>query len=242
MSETAAAILRAPNRQADNRRNATHSTGPVTPEGLAHRPFVLLCAPKKTRASLNALRHALTGQTVVLPADDLAAYQRSCAEFHAELKPNGLLETRLVQAIADTHWRLDRIRAMENNLFAMAIEEREPLSSDPLISTALAQAKSLDDRSGLLVRLSLYEQRLNRALEKALSQLKQLQNERAHAEGRALEAAAKIRNLKEALTQPWQPEEDGFEFSSARLAGWMRRRQLTQEAEDFEYHGQLPVP
>ena len=88
MSETAAAILRAPNRQADNRRNATHSTGPVTPEG-------------KRRASLNALRHALTGQTVVLPADDLAAYQRSCAEFHAELKPNGLLETKLVQAIAD---------------------------------------------------------------------------------------------------------------------------------------------
>ena len=101
MSETAA-VLRAPNRQANaNRRNATHSTPPVTPEGLAHRPFVPLCAPKKTRASLNALRHALTGQTVVLPADDLAAYQRSCAEFHAELKPNGLLETKLVQAIAD---------------------------------------------------------------------------------------------------------------------------------------------
>jgi hypothetical protein len=131
---------------------------------------------------------------------------------------------------------------MENNLFAMAIEEREPLSSDPLISTALAQAKSLDDRSGLLVRLSLYEQRLNRTLEKALSQLKQLQTERVQAEGRALEAAAKIRNLKEVLNQPWQPEENGFEFSSAQLAGWMRRRQLTQEAEDFEYHGQLPSP
>ena len=97
----------------------------------------------------------------------------------------------------------------------MAIEEREPLSSDPLISTALTQAKSLDDRSGLLVRLSLYEQRLNRTLEKALSQLKQLQTERVQAEGRALEAAAKIRNLKEALNQPWQPEENGFEFSIA---------------------------
>jgi hypothetical protein len=85
------------------------------------------------------LRHGLTGQTVVLPTDDLAAYQRSCAEFHAELKPKGLLETEAVQTIADTHWRLDRIRAMENNLFALAIKEQEPLSSDPLISSALAQ-------------------------------------------------------------------------------------------------------
>lgn len=36
-----------------------------------------------------------------------------------------------------------------------------PLSADPLISSALAQAKSLDAPSGLFTRLSLYEQRLN---------------------------------------------------------------------------------
>ena len=229
-SSAAPALHRAPNRQTEaNRRNAVHSTGPVTAEG-------------KRRASLNALRHGLTGQTVVLPADDLAAYQRSCAEFHAELKPKGLIETKLVQAIADTCWRLDRIRAMENNLFALAIEEQEPLSSDPLISAALAQAKSLDERSDLFTRLSLYEQRLNRTLEKAHAQLKQLQNERAQAEARALEAAEKIRNLKEAQKQPWQPEENGFEFSIADLTRWVRRRQLIQEAEYFEYHGQLPLP
>src|SRR5215831_8180950 len=79
-------------RQADaNRRNSLHSTGPVTPEG-------------KRKASLNALRHGLTGQTVVLPSDDLAAYQKSCAQFHAELKPKGLLEAKAVQTIADTYW------------------------------------------------------------------------------------------------------------------------------------------
>ena len=217
-----------PDRQAEaNRRNAARSTGPVTPEG-------------RRRASLNALRHGLTGQTVVLPSDDLAAYQKSCTQFHAELKPKGLLETKAIQTIADTYWRLDRIRAMENNLFALAIEEQEPLSSDPLISAALSQAKSLDERSDVFTRLSLYEQRLNRTLEKALAQLKQLQNERAQAEVGALEAAAKIRNLKEALKQPWQPEEDGFEFSSAQLTVWISRRRLTREAEEFVSRYQLP--
>ena len=256
----AAAIRRDPNRQTEaNRRNAAHSTGPVTSEG-------------KRRASLNALRHGLTGQTVVLPSDDLAAYQSSCAQFHAELKPKGLIETKAVQTIADTHWRLDRIRAMENNLFALAIEEQPPLSSDPVISTALAQAKSLDERADLLTRLSLYEQRLNRTLDQAYAHLKQLQRERAQAENHALEAAEEIFNLKEALArqragaalatsgdspspaapgsvlprvseeEPWEPEQDGFEFSSSFLAAWIRRRSLARQAEDYNDTGELPLP
>ena len=219
-----------PTTRADiNRHNASHSTGPVTPEG-------------KRKASLNALRHGLTGQTVVLPQDDLAAYQKHCAEFHAELNPQGLIESKVVQTIADTYWRLDRIRAMENNLFALAVEEQPPLSSDPVISAALAQAKWLDQGADLLTRLSLYEQRLNRTLAQAYAQLKQLQRERAEAEASALEAAAKICNLKEALQQPWQPEQDGFEFSSRHLAAWIRRRSLDQQAEEFHNRSRKPAP
>ena len=151
-----------------NRLNAAHSTGPVTPEG-------------KRRASLNALRHGLTGQTVVLPEDDLAAYRNSCAQFHAELKPHGLLETKAVQTIADTYWRLDRIRAMENNLFSLGFHEQPAgLTEDPAIHSALAQAKYLDERGDLFVRLSLYEQRLTRTLTLAKAEWKQLQIGRAH--------------------------------------------------------------
>jgi len=98
-------------RAAVNCRNAARSTGPVTAEG-------------KRRVSLNALRHGLTGQTVVLPEDDLAAYENHCAQFHAELKPKGLLETKAVQTIADTYWRLARIRAMENNLCSLGFQEQ----------------------------------------------------------------------------------------------------------------------
>jgi hypothetical protein len=216
-------------RAAVNRRNAARSTGPRTEEG-------------KRRASLNALRHGLTGQTVVLPEDDLAAYQKHCAQFHAELKPLGLLETKAVQTIADTYWRLDRIRAMENNFFSLGFHELsgELSSDDPAIHCALVQAKSLDGRGDLLARLSLYEQRLNRTLALAKAELKQLQQERAEAEREALLTAAKIRNLKQALNRPWQPEKDGFEFSTDELTLWMRRRQLIEQANDFKYHGWLP--
>jgi hypothetical protein len=74
--------------------------------------------------------------------------------------------------------------------------------------------------------------------------LKQLQQERAEAEKEALQAAAKIRkirNLKHALNQPWQPEEHGFEFSNAELTLWMRRRRLEEEADEFHYHDRLLI-
>jgi hypothetical protein len=223
-----------------NRQNAAHSTGPVTVEG-------------RRRVAVNALRHGLTGQTVVLPSDDLDAYKDHCAQFHTELKPQGLLESRCVQTIADTYWRLDRIQALENNLLTFAARERtgeavvrgsdEPwaeLHSDALIHSALAQAKSLDYNADLLTRLSPYEHRLHRTLEKAKIELKQLQKERAEAREKTLEQAAKISNLKEALKKPWQPRDDGFEFSLDDVTTWPRRKRLEVEAEYFLRQRRLP--
>ncbi|HEY6347109.1 MAG TPA: hypothetical protein VIY49_36930 [Bryobacteraceae bacterium] len=212
-----------------NRQNAAHSRGPVTQEG-------------KRRVSLNALRHGLTGHTVVLPSEDLAAYQKHCGQFHTELKPQGLLESRCVQTIADTYWRLDRIRAMENSLFGLAVSEETEMSPDPLLDCALAQAKSLEQHSDLLTRLSLYEHRLNRTLEKTKAELKQLQKERVEAREKALIDAGEIANLKEALHQPWNPREDGFEFSAEDLAAWLRCRELNNAALIFRIEGCLPAP
>jgi hypothetical protein len=215
-----------------NRQNATHSRGPVTQEG-------------KRRVSLNALRHGLTGHTVVLPSEDLAAYQKHCGEFHTELKPQGLIESKCVQTIADTYWRLDRIRAMENNLFGLAVSSEEDpeaeMPPDPLIHSALAQAKSLEQHSDLLTRLSLYEHRLNRTLEKAKAELKQLQQERAKSREKALEQAADIAKLKKALHLPWEPPHDGFEFSWHDLTVWMYRTELINDAEMYRRNGIIPA-
>jgi hypothetical protein len=221
------------NRAVINRENAAQSTGPVTDQG-------------KRRASLNALRHGLTGQTVVLPSDDLIAYTESCRQFHAELKPQGLLETKAVQTIADTYWRLDRIRAMENNIFSLGFvlnsqDQSHGLpDNDPAINAALAQAKCVESNADVLGRLSLYEQRLNRTLTQAKAELKQLQQERKEAEQQALAEAARIGKLKQALGQPWKPEDDGFEFSSQRVAAWAHRSQLLKQAQEFHVFDRLP--
>jgi hypothetical protein len=85
-----------PDRAAINRANSQHSTGPRTEAG-------------KQRSSLNATRHALTGQTIVLPSDDLDVYQKRAQEFITEYQPQGPTENQLVQTISDTAWRLNRI-------------------------------------------------------------------------------------------------------------------------------------
>jgi hypothetical protein len=95
------------NRAAVNRKNAQHSTGPRTEAG-------------KQRSSLNAIRHGLTAQTVVLPSEDAAAYESHRRQFFSEYQPATPTETQLVQELIDTSWRLNRIPLLEADLLARA--------------------------------------------------------------------------------------------------------------------------
>src|SRR5580658_2656503 len=88
-----------------NRANSQHSTGPRT-------------EPGKQRSSLNALRHGLTAQTAVLPTEDPDSYQRHIQQFLDEYQPATATETQLVQEIANTAWRLNRIPFFEAELLS----------------------------------------------------------------------------------------------------------------------------
>src|ERR1700680_1883551 len=94
------------NRAAVNRTNAAKSTGPRTEAG-------------KQRSSLNALRHGLTGQTVVLPTEYHAAYQRHPQSLLDDCQPKGAIETQIVQSLIDTSWRMNRATAVETNLLSL---------------------------------------------------------------------------------------------------------------------------
>src|ERR1700679_498441 len=140
-----------------NRRNAQNSTGPKTIEG-------------KSRSSRNNLRHGLTGQVTIMPNEDREAHDTFCNELVEGFKPESPIEQQLAQSIAEDSWRLNRVRAIENNMFALghADQHRE-------IQIALADAKTFQDQAAQFNLLTIYEQRINRGLRRNLKLLQELQ-------------------------------------------------------------------
>jgi hypothetical protein len=196
-------------RAAINRANSQHSTGPRTESG-------------KQRSSLNALRHGLTAQTAVLPNEDPQAYQRHIQQFLDEYAPATPTETQLVNEIANTAWRLNRIPFLEAEL----------LSQNPSPQTLIPQ----------LATLGLHGSRLSRQFQKALDQLRTIQEERRCLERRQLTEAAElfIRHQRKGL--PWDDLEahrrlvplcaikDGFVFSKEQIERYARKLMLQNPA------------
>ena len=207
-------------RAAINRANAQKSTGPRTEAG-------------KQRSKLNALRHGLTGQTVVLPTEDHSAYDRHAQSFLDEYQPKGATETQLVQSLIDTSWRLNRVSAVETNLFSLGITENENRvqASHPEAGAALAMALTFREHTGAFAQIGVYCQRIARQFEQTLALLRQLQAERRKSEDHDLDLAADILELhRENKQLPYNPAVDGFVFSQGDLQAFIDRRARVSEA------------
>jgi hypothetical protein len=195
---------------AANRRNALLSRGPTSAAG-------------KRRVGLNNLRHGLTGHTTVLSEEERAAHDHFCAGIVACLKPDGALELQMAQSIADDHWRLNRVPAIENNIFALgqlkaedkAAEENAPNddSADAEIDAALNSARVFLADAGKFALLSLYEQRIHRNLQKIMTEFRCLQSARVQQSAAQAKTSAKAQP-KPVNNLPARPAENGFEFSN----------------------------
>ena len=95
---------------AANRANALHSTGPKTPEG-------------KAAVRHNALRHGLLARDVVLPEEDLDAFEDLLNRVRADLSPVGPIEELLVDRVVSFMWRLGRSVRAETALFDWRVRE-----------------------------------------------------------------------------------------------------------------------
>ena len=163
-----------------NRHNAQASIGPKTEAG-------------KAKSSLNAVKTALTGRTVLLPTDDAALYEAHLAAFRDRFEPIGPAETDLVQSLADTQWRLLRIPALEMGIYALGRLEFAELfpQEDPAVRAGLIEAKTFLTYQCKLNNLSIQETRLRRQFEKDTAGLRELQDARKRSRQASLDHAAR---------------------------------------------------
>src|SRR3954454_23506207 len=87
-----------------NRRNARHSTGPITEEG-------------KLRSRRNAVRHGLTAETVIGALEDAEDYKAFEAAVITDYDAQSAVERELVLRLASLLWRIRRATTIETGLF-----------------------------------------------------------------------------------------------------------------------------
>ncbi|MBV8708591.1 MAG: hypothetical protein JO028_15480 [Acidobacteriaceae bacterium] len=183
-----------PQRLAANRANAQLSTGPISSAG-------------KAASSLNAVKTGLTGRTVLLATEDAEAYEAHIERFRREWQPVGEREIELVQSLADTQWRLDRIPNLETGLFALGRMRCADLfleETNPQIRRAMLDAHILMTDAKHFKNLHLQESRLLRRYGQDAKELKDLQAQRKR-EQEEQEQAVKPKTLAAA---------NGFEFTT----------------------------
>jgi hypothetical protein len=138
------------------------STGPRTEAG-------------KAKSSLNAVKTGLTGRTVLLPSEDAEAYETHLLQYLEAFAPVGARETELVQSLADTQWRLNRIPSLENGIFALGRLRCGELFRE---TPELLDTYVLEHEAKQFANLHRQESRLRRYYGQDLRELKQLQAER----------------------------------------------------------------
>ena len=183
-----------PRKAEANRRNASRSTGPRTPQG-------------KARSRLNALKHGiLASQTVITTLEGRAErkmFEATVEGLAQDFEPVGTYEQLLVQEIAACFWRLRRLQRFEQRAAAEVSDRpiREMLNRypdeehPPQIKTSfylqygvLVTTDQVYDDAGLnqlalpseadTMRIIRYEAAIIRTRERAVRSLREMRKER----------------------------------------------------------------
>src|SRR5580658_2361518 len=207
-----------------NRRNALLSTGATTQAGHNH-------------SRMNALRHGLTGQVTTMTEEDRAAHDQFSNALIKDLAPDGAMEIQLAQRVATDSWRLNRISAIEDNLFALGqLQNAGQACPDvPQLDAALTSAHVFTQESKQLQLLTLYEQRINRSLQKNLAMLQSLLATRKAEREAAMKEAAAPLQLSEMRGLEYAPAKDGFPFSTDQIHAAIDREQRLQRAATTDF-------
>ena len=151
------------------RINGAKSRGPKTPEG-------------KAISSMNALRHGMTAQAILLTNEDPEAYTKLAAAYYEKFQPADDVERDLVDEMVIAKWRQRRDWSNEAALFDLEMDRQTKKIDaqfekiDHACRYALA-FRALADESKSIQLLTRYETAHRRSYYKALTTLLQLRAE-----------------------------------------------------------------
>jgi hypothetical protein len=204
-----------------NRANAQHSTGPKTEAG-------------KKRSSLNAIRHGLTGQVLVLPDEDLAAFNQLSEKTMAELQIMGEHETQIAKSYCMALWNVQKAMAIQESLLTLGIIEDVAGNlniDDPQAHNAVSYAKTFRQDSEVFARISLYTQRLINQSNALRKQLEEVQAQRFKIARTELKEAVASYKFKQMMGETFNPAEFGFVLSLDQIRQYDSRNQLIGHPE-----------
>ena len=146
------------------------------------------------------------------------------------------MELKLANSIAWDTWRLDHLRAVEMNMYALGTQDAETSveSEDPQIDTGLSAALTFEKQSSKFALLSIYEQRLNRVIHKNLDKLRELQTERKRNYNHDRDEEVIIARANDFNGLPYKapawPSQNGFVFSSGQILAAANRESVVQHS------------
>ncbi|MGA2183538.1 MAG: hypothetical protein ABSH47_10960 [Bryobacteraceae bacterium] len=146
-----------------NRRNAQASTGPRTAEG-------------KSSSSGNATKHGLSAGFRVLTNENQQEFDELIAEYHRTFAPTNTDEQFLVEKMAQSRWRLARVRRLEAAVIEQMVGLGDPADCDAVLAAAL-----INNAAGPFLALQRYAAAIERSGYRALHQLLALRRLEAQA-------------------------------------------------------------
>jgi hypothetical protein len=185
---------------------------------------------------MNAMRDGITGQVITLSEEERPIFEQLKAELIEDFAPKTTMELRLASSIAWDTWRLDHLRAVEMNLYALGTQDPDcDIQCDgPQLHTAMSGALTFVKQSKKMGLLSIYEQRLNRSIHKNMDKLAELQAERKRNYEHDLKEEVAIAEANEINGLPYQAptrrSKNGIVFSTAEIQAAANRQSVVSAA------------
>lgn len=131
-------------KRASSRANGKKSRGPKTETG-------------KNRSKMNALKHGLTGEFIVLPGESHSAFECLKQAYIDRLQPQDAAEYSIALRLAQWDWELQRACRDQHIATVMRMEEQRPAFDrefeNPNPAVRITRARQTELKDGESVRI-----------------------------------------------------------------------------------------